>query len=161
LPTAPIALLSRLAADHDVVYPTIYRDLEALQAAGFPLFDERVDRKVLLRSAGRRSRACASTASASPETVLVLRQTGRGSRRRAVAQSTRISMSAIKEADGSPRPQDATVPGPAERVPDVEARAGQKRRQHGPLAAPEELVRSDPGTPDARDDLNHSFSVAK
>jgi len=44
--------VSRLAADHNVCTRTIYRDLEALQSAGFPLFDERVDRKVYWRLSG-------------------------------------------------------------------------------------------------------------
>jgi predicted DNA-binding transcriptional regulator YafY len=41
--------VSALLAEHRVCRRTIYRDLDALQMAGFPLYDERVDGKVYWR----------------------------------------------------------------------------------------------------------------
>ena len=52
----------RLAADHDVCKRTIYRDLEALQSAGFPLYDVHVGRKVYWRIDKMPFRGLADTA---------------------------------------------------------------------------------------------------
>jgi len=54
--------VASLVAEHGVCRRTIYRDLEALQSAGFPLYDVRLDRQVFWRMDGSPFRGLSDTA---------------------------------------------------------------------------------------------------